>query len=226
MRLRLRKAWTALWMNFAGIGRFGRVAFGLAGWVHPPYKARHGLAMLSNTGYIAWSACLHARNLTFGKHIFLGDDVIIFSRGSDSTVVLEDEVVINKGTIIETGHGGRVSIGARTTLQPDCQLSGYKGVIQIGADVQIAPKCAFYPYNHGMSANKTMKQQPLLSKGGIYIGDDVWLGFGVIVLDGVTIGDGAVIGAGSVVNQDVPAGAIAVGVPAKVVRHRSQYNDP
>jgi len=60
----------------------------------------------------------------------------------------------------------------------------------------------------------------LLSKGGIVVEDDVWLGYGVIVLDGVRIGKGAVIGAGSVVNQDIPSGAIAVGVPARVVKSR------
>jgi acetyltransferase-like isoleucine patch superfamily enzyme len=158
-----------------------------------------------------------------GKHIILGDGVIIFNRGEDESVVLGHEVVINKDTILESGHGGQIVIGDRTTIQPRCQLSAYKGTIRIGSDVQIAPNCAFYPYNHSMSADKPMKEQPLFSKGGINIGDDVLLGFGVIVLDGVTIGNGAVIGAGSVVNQDIPAGAIAVGAPAKVVKHRSQY---
>jgi len=54
----------------------------------------------------------------------------------------------------------------------------------------------------------------------VHIGHDVWIGHGVILLAGVTIGTGAVIGAGAVVTKDVPAYAIAVGVPAKVIRHR------
>jgi maltose O-acetyltransferase len=52
----------------------------------------------------------------------------------------------------------------------------------------------------------------------ITIGDNVWLGGGVIVLPGVSIGDDSVIGAGSVVTKDVPAGVVAVGSPARVVR--------
>ena len=54
-------------------------------------------------------------------------------------------------------------------------------------------------------------------KGPIYIGDDVWLGMNVVVLKGVNIGAGAVIAANALVNVDIPAGAIAAGVPAKIV---------
>jgi acetyltransferase-like isoleucine patch superfamily enzyme len=52
------------------------------------------------------------------------------------------------------------------------------------------------------------------------IGNDVWVGINVIIMDGVKIGDGAVIGAGSIVTKDIPPYAIAVGVPAKVVKYR------
>ncbi len=52
----------------------------------------------------------------------------------------------------------------------------------------------------------------------VTIGDDCWLGAGVIVCPGVTIGDGCVIGAGSVVTKDIPANSFACGVPCRVVR--------
>lgn len=223
IRAKFKALWPRFWMQFAGVSRVGRIAAWVAGWFYPSYKCRHALAKLSLNGYISPSATINHPNLTLGKYIFLGDGVTIFGRAEDESVVLGDEVYLNKDTIIESGHGGSLIIGARTTIQPRCQLSAYKGEIRIGDDVQIAPNCAFYPYDHGMSPDKPMKQQPLISKGGIYIGDDVWLGYGVIVLDGVHIGKGAVIGAGSVVNQSVPAGAIAVGVPARVVKTRDEY---
>jgi len=58
------------------------------------------------------------------------------------------------------------------------------------------------------------------SKGNVVIGNDVWIGYGAIILSGVTIGDGAVIGAASVVTHDVPPYAIVVGNPAKIIKYR------
>lgn len=56
----------------------------------------------------------------------------------------------------------------------------------------------------------------------IHIGDNVWLGGGVIVCPGVSIGDNTVIGAGSVVTKDIPANVLAVGNPCRVIRTINQ----
>lgn len=77
----------------------------------------------------------------------------------------------------------------------------------------------FYSTNkqNGMTysaENKIIERKP------ITIGNDVFIGMNVCVLDGVSIGNGAVIGAGAVVNKDIPPYAIAVGVPARVVKYR------
>lgn len=57
----------------------------------------------------------------------------------------------------------------------------------------------------------------------VYIGKNVWIGVGVTILKGVTIGDGAIIGAGSVVTKDIPAGCLAAGNPAKVIRENIEW---
>ncbi|MCK4827186.1 acyltransferase, partial [bacterium] len=78
----------------------------------------------------------------------------------------------------------------------------------------------FYPYDHSIVPGQRIKDQPLSTKGGIIIGDDAWIGYGVVILDGVTVGKGAAIGAGAVVTNDVPRAAVAAGVPARVLKMR------
>ncbi len=63
------------------------------------------------------------------------------------------------------------------------------------------------------------KEHPV-RKEGITIGNDVWIGYGCVILDGVQVGDGAVIGAGSVVTKHVPPYAIVGGAPARLIRYR------
>jgi acetyltransferase-like isoleucine patch superfamily enzyme len=92
--------------------------------------------------------------------------------------------------------------------------------IRIGRQVEIAANCAFYNYDHGTAPGVPIMEQPLRSRGDIVVGDGAWLGHAVTVLQGVTIGEGSVIAAGAVVIDDIPANAIAAGVPARVVRFR------
>lgn len=63
-----------------------------------------------------------------------------------------------------------------------------------------------------------------ISKGDIHVGDDVWIGYGAIILSGTSIGQGAVIAAGAIVTDDVPPYAIVGGIPAKVLKYRFDEN--
>lgn len=91
------------------------------------------------------------------------------------------------------------------------------GKVKIGSNVQIAPNVGLYTAGHPVHPDS--RNSGYEYGIDITIGDNVWLGGGVIVLPGVTIGDNAVIGAGSVVTKDIPANAIAAGNPAKVIRY-------
>jgi acetyltransferase-like isoleucine patch superfamily enzyme len=219
----IHNKWVRFWMKYAGLTTFGRIATRLATWFSPPYKARSFLARLNTQGYIAPDASIYHNDLQLGNNVFIGDRVVIYQGKDGGSVKIAKRTHIHRDTIIETGYGGRLTIGADTHVQPRCQFSSYQGSISIGSGVQIAPNCAFYPYDHGTSSEELIKEQPLQTKGGIIIDDDAWIGCGVIVLDGVRIGKGAVIGAGSVVTHDVPDGAIAAGVPAQVIKMRNNF---
>jgi acetyltransferase-like isoleucine patch superfamily enzyme len=215
------RGWMWFWMRFAGLSYSGRIATWLATWFAPPYYERRRLARYHPQGYIDPNATIYHRDLQLGCHVFIGERVTIFQDKNSGKVELADRVFIYGETYIQTGEEGTLRIGADTHIQPRCQFNAYKAPIQIGCNVQIAANCAFYSYNHGMAPDQPLKAQSLETKGGIKIGDDVWLGYGVIVLDGVQIGAGAVVGAGSVVTHDIPEGAIAVGVPARVIKMRN-----
>lgn len=93
------------------------------------------------------------------------------------------------------------------------------GRIDIGNNVSAAPGVFMTASDYQFVSGTGFRMQPKREKN-IVIGDDVWLGVGVIITAGVTVGDGCVIGAGAVVTKSLPAGCIAVGVPAKAVGTR------
>jgi acetyltransferase-like isoleucine patch superfamily enzyme len=213
--------WSRLWMALAGVPLLGRLAVRLAAAGCRPFYGRHRLARYHPRGFIAPGARISHRDVRRGRNIFVGDGVVIFWDTDGGPVTLGDRVHLNEGVKIVTAHGGSVSFGADAHVQPGCYFLAVKRSIRIGRNVQIAPNCAFYPYEHGLAPERPIHQQALRSKGDIEIGDDSWLGYGVVVLSGVSIGEGAVVGAGSVVTESVPAGVIAAGSPARVVRERA-----
>jgi acetyltransferase-like isoleucine patch superfamily enzyme len=127
-------------------------------------------------------------------------------------------VCITDGVIIAP-YGGSIHIGENVFLGPYSVLYGHGG-LTIGKDTMIAAHSVIIPSNHGFAdPEKTISIQPS-TNFGITIGEDVWIGCGVKILDGVSIGKGCVIGAGAVVNKSLPDYSIAVGIPAKIIGKR------
>ncbi|MDI3282567.1 sugar O-acetyltransferase [Polyangium sp. 15x6] len=115
-----------------------------------------------------------------------------------------------------------IRIGAGTKINFDVLLLDC-APITVGSHVMIAPRCQLLTGGHSLD--------PELRRAGreearpITIEDGVWLGAGVIVLPGVTIGRDTVVGAGSVVTKNLPPGVVAVGNPARVIRHLSPSDE-
>lgn len=112
-------------------------------------------------------------------------------------------------------YGYQTHIGARTFANWGL-VSLDVAPVTIGDDVQIGPNVqlltATHPVEPGPRRDKWEAAEPIV------IGDNVWLGGGVIVCPGVTIGANTVVGAGAIVTRDLPANVLAVGNPARVIR--------
>lgn len=120
------------------------------------------------------------------------------------------------------GEGSTLRVGSNSQLGENARIDHH---VTIGNDVVMGPDVVIMTVAHAFEDPSTpVRLQGGLPNEPVVIGNDVWIGTRVIIMPGVTIGDGAVIGAGSVVTKDVPAGAVAVGVPCRPIRQRGTAN--
>jgi len=164
------------------------------------------------------------RHIHAGRNVFIGDDSYV-SGLSVNGVRLGNDVRIREGAWIQATStldrpGVGLTIGDGSYIGPRVIL-GAGGGIRIGARVTFGAAVHVLAENHEFNDTDRSIQSQGVTREGIVIDDDVWIGNAVILLDGVRIGRGAVIGAGSVVTHDVPPEAVAVGNPARVIRQRS-----
>lgn len=164
------------------------------------------------------------RHLRVGRNVFIGDDSYVNGYAVNG-IRLGDDVRIREGAWIQATSrldqpGVGLDIAAGTYIGPRCLL-GAGGGITIGCRVTFGAGVHLLAENHEFRDSSRLIQDQGVTRAGISIGDDVWIGNNVIVLDGVRIGRGAVIGAGAVVTRDVPEMATAVGNPAKVIGSRT-----
>ncbi len=139
-------------------------------------------------------------------------------------IEIESPCALDRGVILlATGEPlphPKIHIGANTYINRRTFLDAILS-LTIGKNCGIGPNCYITDHDHGHDPTLAPLEQPMIAKS-TQIGDCVWLGANVIILKGVTIGDRTIVGAGSVVTHDLPPNAIAVGVPAKVIKHRNQ----
>jgi virginiamycin A acetyltransferase len=137
-------------------------------------------------------------------------------------VICENVVIDSFVKIKPAGGAGDVLIGARSIVNSGCVFYTGNG-IRIGRDVAIAANCTFAPVNHEYADRNTpiRRQGFRASKGGIVVGDDVWIGANCIVLDGSVIGDGCVVAAGSIVRGALEPYHVYGGNPLQRIGERT-----
>lgn len=189
--------------------------------------------------FIAWA--LRIRGIRVGKNFYAEGIPIIKISGAARNIEIGDGVRF-VGTVdirnrengkIRIGNGCKIDQGVRFVAANDALLDigaytniGAHSIFNCGADVTIGDKCliAGFVYiqssNHGIRIGMPIKEQPHTHEA-IVIGDDVWLGGHVSVLQGAQIGTGAVVGAQAVVTGKIESNSVAYGVPAKTMRFRT-----
>lgn len=144
-------------------------------------------------------------------------DIESSTRGT-RIIIGENSVIDSFVKVKPAGGLGDLSIGVGCTINSGCVLYTGNG-ITIGDEVAIAANCTFAPTNHEYK-NKNipiLKQGFKKSKGGILIGNDVWIGANCVILDGAKIGNGCVIGANSLIVGELEEYGVYVGNPIKLI---------
>lgn len=141
--------------------------------------------------------------------------------GLMNKLVLGMGTALDKGTILwvgdECGEPGSITFGDNVYIGPYCYLGSCHKLV-IGSNSLIGAHSYLITVNHRTDRAGLPVNSQGYKGGSIYIGNNVWLGAGVVILPNVSIGDDAVIGAGSVVTKSIPSGETWAGVPAKKLK--------
>jgi acetyltransferase-like isoleucine patch superfamily enzyme len=167
----------------------------------------------------------HPAKIRIGDDVVIDDNCLLDAKGTTNDgITIGNGVFVGRNTILSCKNGN-IRIGDGANIGFNCELFSASEV-RIGRDTLIAAYAYVIGGDHDFSDPSAPVLVQVRRSSGVAIGDGAWLGAGAKILDGVTIGDRAVIGAGAVVRDPVPDGAIAVGVPARVVSQREPVATP
>jgi acetyltransferase-like isoleucine patch superfamily enzyme len=163
----------------------------------------------------------HPAKVRIGNDVVVDDLVVLDAKGSSNRgIVIGDGVFLGRGTILSCKDGDIV-LGNHVNI-------GFNSEIFSASTVTIGDYGLFAAYTYVVGGGHEFERGagPVVEQGrpsrGVALGRNVWLGAGAKVLDGVRIGNDVVVGAGAVVTEDLPDGAVAAGVPARVLRTREK----
>lgn len=190
----------------------------------------NGFIMLRKPVFVGSGVVIKAR-----RKIFFGQGLII-ERGcfidalSESGIILGSGVSLNKNVTIEcSGSLSNLGVGLRVGSNVGIgsgSFLGCAGGVVIGDDTIIGNMVSFHSENHNYSDPSIPIRNQGVSRKGIIIGSNCWIGAKVTILDGAIVGDGCVVAAGAVLKAgNYERNAIYAGVPAKLIRTRIEGGD-
>ena len=165
----------------------------------------------------------HLELIRFGKWLKVGEFARFSGLGTDG-LLMGDNVSIGafSQVIVSTSltePGRYIRLGHRVGIGEFAYLGGGGG-LSIGDDCIIGQYFSCHPENHLHGDYQELIRLQGVTRQGISIGPNCWIGSKVTVLDGVMIGAGCVVAAGAVVTRSVPAGSVVAGVPARIISSR------
>ena len=165
----------------------------------------------------------HGKKISIGDGVILDDNVLLDAKGEQNQgIVIGANTMISRNTVLAC-KDGNIHIGENGALGINCLVHAVNGSdVHIGDDVVVGA-FSYFVGGGTYSTDKLdvpFKQQGTISKGGVKIAKNVWIGSQVQVLDGVSIGTGCIVGAGSIVTKVVADYDIVAGVPAEKIKSR------
>jgi len=161
----------------------------------------------------------HPHKIRIGDNVVIDDNCLIDAKGdANGGITIGSKVFVGRNSILSCKNGD-IELADGANVGFNCEIFSASRV-SIGRDTLLAAYCYVIGGDHDFSDPAAAVLEQGRRSTGVSIGAGAWLGAGAKILDGVTIGDRAIVGAGAVVRDAVPDGAIAVGVPARVVGQR------
>jgi acetyltransferase-like isoleucine patch superfamily enzyme len=162
----------------------------------------------------------HPHKIQLGSNVVIDDNCLLDAKGETNRGIrIGDGVFVGRNTILSCKNGD-IDLADGVNVGFNCEVFSASRVA-IGPRVLMAAYGYVIGGDHDFSDTTKSVLDQARTSAGVTLGEGVWMGAGAKVLDGVTIGDHAVVGAGAVVRDSIPAYAVAVGIPARVVSTRT-----
>ena len=163
----------------------------------------------------------HPHKIRIGDNVVIDDNCLIDAKGDgNGGIAIGSGVFVGRNSILSCKNGD-IEIADGANIGFNCEVFSASRVT-IGRDTLLAAYCYVIGGDHDFSDPSASVLSQARRSAGVAIGAGAWLGAGAKILDGVVIGDRAIVGAGAVVREPLPEGAIAVGIPARVVGQRDK----